>query len=202
MCWANRGPSSRRRSSAGWLAGLLGPRPVRIQRGHQRLSACLKNGWQGRPARAGRRPADRNERGCAEQKADVIGRRCPSVRRVAGRHRKVAWGVFSRERMPLACRFRRLVENFVPHSLSRDLSREVKKFVERESGGPPDSARGPRALPGVPGGTLKTYVACATQNRILRHALTFLVILPPVSGSKEQAREILKDRPASERIKK
>ena len=56
------------------------------------LRACLKNGWHGRPACAGRRPADRNERGCAEQKADLIGWRCPSrsVRRVAGRHRPVA----------------------------------------------------------------------------------------------------------------
>ena len=56
------------------------------------LRACLKKGWHGRPARAGRRPADRNERGCADLKADLIGWRCPSrsVRRVAGRHRPVA----------------------------------------------------------------------------------------------------------------
>jgi hypothetical protein len=55
--------------------------------------------------------------------------------------------------MPLAGRFRRLAENFVPHSSSG----AVREFVERESGGPPDSARGPRALPGAPGGALHTY---------------------------------------------
>jgi hypothetical protein len=63
------------------------------------------------------------------------------------------YGFISRERIPLAGRCRRLAENFVPHSWSG----EAREFVERESCGPPDSARGPRALPGVPGGTLNTY---------------------------------------------
>ena len=58
----------------------------------QTSSACFENGWHGRPARAGRRPADRN---CGEQrceKAVLIGSNCRSrsVRRVAGRHRRVA----------------------------------------------------------------------------------------------------------------
>ena len=63
--------------------------------------------------------------------------------------------VFSVERMPLACCFRRLAENFVPHTLSCD----ARKFEQRESGpdASGDSARGPRALPGVPDGTLNTY---------------------------------------------
>jgi hypothetical protein len=39
--------------------------------------------------------------------------------------------------MPLACRFRRLAENFVPHASSG----EAGEFVERKSGGPPDAAR-------------------------------------------------------------
>src|SRR6266545_4178256 len=72
--------------------------------------------------------------------------------------------MFSGERMPLACRFRRLAENLVPHSSSW----EARKFVERESGGPPDSARGPRALPGVPGGTLNSY---PRPQRTLRNAV-------------------------------
>ena len=63
--------------------------------------------------------------------------------------------------MPLACFFRRLAENFVPHSSFPD----AKKFEERESGGPPDSARGPRALPGVPGGTLNRYLAARRTER-------------------------------------
>src|SRR5205823_578951 len=51
-----------------------------------------ENGWRGRPARPGRRPADRN---CGEQrceKAVPIRSNCRSrsVRRVAGRHRRVA----------------------------------------------------------------------------------------------------------------
>src|SRR6266498_3900479 len=50
------------------------------------LRACFENGWCGRPARPGRRPADRN---CSEQcceKALLIAsnRRSRSVRRVAG----------------------------------------------------------------------------------------------------------------------
>ena len=61
--------------------------------------------------------------------------------------------VFSGERVPLACRFRRLAENLVPHFSFW----EERKLEKRESGGPPNSARGPRALPGVPGGTLNRY---------------------------------------------
>jgi len=49
-------------------------------------------GWRGRPARSGRRPADRNFREQRCEKAVVIGSNCRShsVRRVAGRHRPVA----------------------------------------------------------------------------------------------------------------
>ena len=62
-------------------------------------------------------------------------------------------GTCFEERMPSACSFRRLAENLVPHAFTS----ETRKCEERESGGSPDSARGPRALPGVPGGTLKRY---------------------------------------------
>src|SRR5438876_12385501 len=56
------------------------------------IRACFENGWRGRPARPGRRPADQN---CCEQrceKAVPIGSNCRprSVRRVAGQHRRVA----------------------------------------------------------------------------------------------------------------
>ena len=56
------------------------------------LRACFRNRWSGRLARSGRRPADRN---CGEPAGEIavpIGcNRCfHSVRRVAGRHRRVA----------------------------------------------------------------------------------------------------------------
>jgi hypothetical protein len=74
--------------------------------------------------------------------------------------------VFSGERMPLAGRCRRLAENFVPHASSG----EAREFVERESGGPPDSARGPRALPGVSAGTLNMYGRAHSIRWRLRRA--------------------------------
>ena len=56
------------------------------------LRACFENGWRGRLARPGRRPADRNCRKQRCEKAVPIGANCRSgsVRRVAGRHRRVA----------------------------------------------------------------------------------------------------------------
>ena len=56
------------------------------------LRACLKNGWCGRPARTGRRPADRNDGGQRDEShaGTGVGRSSHSVRRVAGRHRLVA----------------------------------------------------------------------------------------------------------------
>src|SRR5438552_10771132 len=56
------------------------------------IRACFENGWRRRPACPGRRPADRN---CSEQcreKTVPIGSnsRPGSVRRVAGRNRRVA----------------------------------------------------------------------------------------------------------------
>ncbi len=54
--------------------------------------ACLLRRVDGRPARPGRRPADRNCRGQPSEKAVPIGSNCRSrsVRRVAGRQRRVA----------------------------------------------------------------------------------------------------------------
>jgi len=56
------------------------------------VGACFENGWRGRPARPGRRPADRNWREQRSEKAVSIGSKCRSraVRRVAGRNRRVA----------------------------------------------------------------------------------------------------------------
>ncbi len=49
------------------------------------------------------------------------------------------------ERTPLACGFRRRAENFVPQTFW--LANLWRKWCEEDSGGPPESARGPRALP-------------------------------------------------------
>ena len=56
------------------------------------LSARLNNGWCGRPARPGWRPADRNREEQLADEASPLGSmdRCRFVRRVAGRHRRVA----------------------------------------------------------------------------------------------------------------
>ncbi len=56
------------------------------------VRACFENGKRGRLARPGRRPADRNGRGLSGEKASFVGshRHTRSVRRVAGRHRRVA----------------------------------------------------------------------------------------------------------------
>ena len=81
----------------------------------QRLRACSENGWCGRLARPGRRPADRN---CAEPRCEkavlITSNRCfRSVRRVAGRHRRVAcatWKPFSKHalsRIDASCEWER-----------------------------------------------------------------------------------------------
>jgi len=66
--------------------------PARLAIGSSFPMACFQNGWNGRPARPGWRPANRN--GQTRRVAQT--RRCQknaslgSVRRVAGRHRPVA----------------------------------------------------------------------------------------------------------------
>src|SRR5438552_13250614 len=56
------------------------------------FTSKLENGWCGRPARPGRRPADRDCREHCCEKALLIASnyRSRSLRRVAGRHRRVA----------------------------------------------------------------------------------------------------------------
>src|SRR6266487_4802801 len=56
------------------------------------VRACFENGWRGPLARPGRRPADRSGRAPPCKQAVPIGsdRGSRSVRRVAGRHRRVA----------------------------------------------------------------------------------------------------------------
>src|SRR5205814_4081769 len=65
-------------------------RMKRILHGSPR--ACFENGWGGRLARPGRRPADRSSRAQRWEKAVRIGpnSRSSSVRRVARRNRRVA----------------------------------------------------------------------------------------------------------------
>src|SRR5438552_2372234 len=65
------------------------------------LGACFENGWSGRLARSGRRPADRTcAEPCCKKAVLIASNRCfRSVRRVAGRHRRVAcaaWKPFSK----------------------------------------------------------------------------------------------------------
>src|SRR5439155_22366782 len=85
------------------------------------IRACFENAWRGRSARCheimpsartGRRPADRNCREQRCEKAVLIGSNCRSrsVRRVAGRHRRVACATSKpifrhalRPRRPSAC---------------------------------------------------------------------------------------------------
>jgi len=57
-----------------------------------RLRACLENGWHGRLARPGWRPADRNGSDAPHKTSAVHGFGCPgrSVGQVARRHRLVA----------------------------------------------------------------------------------------------------------------
>src|SRR5439155_17631751 len=54
---------------------------------HETLRACFENGWRGRPARPGRRPADRKGHEHGREKGGLIGSTCRSlsVLRVAGR---------------------------------------------------------------------------------------------------------------------
>ena len=69
---------------------------------------------------------------------------------------------FSGERMPLACRFRRLAENLVPHfSLGRrrSLRNENPVPTRREI-----QHAGRVRSPGVPGGTLNTYQSRAPRQ--------------------------------------